>query len=201
MDGQAIGLAGTAAAFLMLATLNSGQAAATTFAAILIGVCAGLAFYNITPARLFLGDSGSQTLGFWLAGLGIIYTPARSVPQLSSWFVPILLMIVPILDTTLVTTSRLRSGLPFYRANLDHTYHRLVAMGVAPLHAVVIVLLASAMAGCLAFIALALPPVWANGIFAAAVLAGFAGILWLERGEGRRSGPAPPTDSRPAPQQ
>ena len=44
---------------------------------------AGLAFYNVTPARLFLGDSGSQLLGFWLAGLGIIYTPARSVPQLS----------------------------------------------------------------------------------------------------------------------
>jgi UDP-GlcNAc:undecaprenyl-phosphate GlcNAc-1-phosphate transferase len=136
-------------------------------------------------------------LGFWLASLGIIYMPAPSVPQLSSWFVPILLMIVPILDTTLVTTSRLRSGLPFYRANRDHTYHRLVAMGVAPMHAVVIVLLASAVAGCLAFIALALPPIWANSLFVAAVLAGFAAILWLERGEGGRSPPTSATNSRP----
>jgi UDP-GlcNAc:undecaprenyl-phosphate GlcNAc-1-phosphate transferase len=184
MDGQAIGLAGIAAFFLMLATMNGSQASSAAFAAILIGACAGLAYYNLTPARLFLGDSGSQLLGFWLAGLGIIYTPARSVPQLSSWFVPILLMIVPILDTTLVTTSRLRSGLPFYVANRDHTYHRLVALGVAPLHAVIIVLLASVAAGCLAFIALAMPPLWANAIFAATLVAGLVVIIWMERGAG-----------------
>jgi UDP-GlcNAc:undecaprenyl-phosphate GlcNAc-1-phosphate transferase len=183
MDGQAIGLAGLAASFLMLATMNSGQASSTTFAAILIGGCAGLAFYNITPARLFLGDSGSQLLGFWLAGLGIIYTPASTVPQLSSWFVPILLMLVPILDTTLVTTSRLRLGKPFYMASRDHTYHRLVAMGVEPLHAVVLILLASAVAGCLAFIALALPPLWANIVFFATLFAGCAGIVWLQAHE------------------
>jgi UDP-GlcNAc:undecaprenyl-phosphate GlcNAc-1-phosphate transferase len=184
MDGQAIGLAGIAALFLMLATMNGGQASSTAFAAILIGACAGLAYYNLTPARLFLGDSGSQLLGFWLAGLGIIYTPARSVPPLSSWFVPILLMLVPILDTTLVTSSRLRSGLPFYMANRDHTYHRLVALGVAPLHAVIVVLLASVVAGCLAFIALAMPPLWANVIFLGALVAGCMVILWMERGEG-----------------
>ncbi len=195
MDGQAIGLAGIAAAFLVLATLNSGQAGSTAFAAILIGVCAGLALYNITPARLFLGDSGSQLLGFWLAGLGIVYTPDPRVPQLSSWFVPILLMIVPILDTTLVTTSRLRHGLPFYRANRDHTYHRLVAMGVAPLHAVMIVLLASAMAGCLAFIALELPPIWANAVFAATVLVGLAAILWLQHREGREPDRPPASET------
>lgn len=184
MDGQAIGLAGIAALFLMLATMNVGEGGSAAFAAVLIGACAGLAYYNLTPARLFLGDSGSQLLGFWLAGLGILYTPARSVPPLSSWFVPILLMLVPILDTTLVTTSRLRSGLPFYMANRDHTYHRLVALGVAPLHAVVLVLLASVLTGCLAFIALAMPPVWANAIFFGALAAGFVAILWMERGEG-----------------
>lgn len=183
MDGQAIGLAGLAASFLMLATMNSGQASSTTFAAILIGGCAGLAFYNITPARLFLGDSGSQLLGFWLAGLGIIYTPASTVPQLSSWFVPILLMLVPILDTTLVTTARVRLGKPFYVASRDHTYHRLVAMGVEPLHAVLLILLASAVAGCLAFIALALPPLWANVVFLSTLLAGGAGIVWLQTHE------------------
>jgi UDP-GlcNAc:undecaprenyl-phosphate GlcNAc-1-phosphate transferase len=180
MDGQAIGLAGLAAAFLMLATMGGRQENSAAFAAILVGACAGLAFYNITPARLFLGDSGSQILGFWLAGLGIIFTPSPLIPQLSSWFVPILLMLVPILDTTLVTTSRLRSRRPFYVAGRDHTYHRLVAMGVEPMHAVLTILLASAAAGCLAFIALALPPVWANLVFLAALVAGCTAILWLQ---------------------
>lgn len=180
MDGQAIGLAGLAAAFLMLATMNSGQANSAAFAAIIVGACAGLAFYNITPARLFLGDSGSQLLGFWLAGLGIVFTPASSIPQLSSWFVPIMLMLVPILDTTLVTTSRLRSQRPFYVAGRDHTYHRLVALGISSSHAVLAILLASAAAGCLAFIALALPPLWANLVFFVTVLAGCGAVVWLQ---------------------
>jgi UDP-GlcNAc:undecaprenyl-phosphate GlcNAc-1-phosphate transferase len=181
MDGEAIGLAILTAGFLLLATINSGQTNLTVFSAILIGACAGLLYYNLTPARLFLGDSGSQLLGFWLAALGIIYTPSRTVPQLSSWFVPILLMIVPILDTTLVTISRLRAGVAFYQPNRDHTYHRLIALGVPPLHAVFLIHLVSTAAGCLAFIALELPPLWANSIFLAALLAGVAAILWLGR--------------------
>ena len=80
--------------------------------------------------------------------------------------------------------DELRSGLPFYMANRDHTYHRLVALGVAPLHAVVLVLLASVLTGCLAFIALAMPPLWANVIFVGALIVGIVTILWMEHGEG-----------------
>jgi len=179
MDGEAIGLAGLAAAFLMLATTNTGQESPAVFSALLIGACGGLLYHNVTPARLFLGDSGSQLLGFWLAALGIIFTPAQTVPQLSSWFVPILIMIVPILDTTMVTASRLRSRVPFYQGNRDHTYHRLVALGVPPLRAVLSTHVASAVAGCLAFIALELPPLWANCVFFVAVALGLAAVLWL----------------------
>lgn len=181
MDGEALGLAGLAAAFLMLATASTGQEGPAVLSAVLVGACGGLLYHNIAPARLFLGDSGSELLGFWLAALGIVFTPARSVPQLSSWFVPILVMIVPILDTTLVTLSRLRSRVPFYQGNRDHTYHRLTAMGIAPQRAILIIHLTSAAAGCLAFIALALPPLWANAIFAMAVTLGMAAVVWLAR--------------------
>ncbi len=181
MDAEALGLAGLAAAFLMLATANTGQEIPAILSATLVGTCGGLLYFNVTPARLFLGDSGSQLLGFWLAALGIIFTPARSVPQLSSWFVPILVMIVPILDTTLVTFSRLRSRVPFYQGNRDHTYHRLAALGISPQRAVLIIHLASAAAGCLAFIALGLPPLWANLVFAVVLVAGIIAMVWLGR--------------------
>ena len=181
MDGLALGLAGLAAAFFMLATLNVDQSNSVVLTAILVGTCAGLFYYNVTPARLFLGDSGSQLLGFWLAAIGIIFTPSPAVPQLSSWFVPIMLMIVPIFDTTLVTISRLRKRHPFYLAQRDHTYHRLVALGTTPLLAVFTVHLASTITSCLALIALTLPPLWANLLFLATLAAGLIGILWLER--------------------
>jgi UDP-GlcNAc:undecaprenyl-phosphate GlcNAc-1-phosphate transferase len=77
MDGLALGLAGLAAAFFMLATLNIDQSSLTVFTAILLGTCAGLFYYNVTPARLFLGDSGSQLLGFWLEPLESFSHPAR----------------------------------------------------------------------------------------------------------------------------
>ena len=67
----------------------------------LLGGCVGLFFYNMTPARLFLGDSGAQTLGFLLASVAILYTP-ENYPQASSWFLPILVLGVPIFDTCLV---------------------------------------------------------------------------------------------------
>ncbi len=181
MDGEALGLGCLAAAFLMLATAGTGQEGPAVLSAIVVGACAGLLYYNVTPAKLFLGDSGSQQLGFWLAALGIVFTPSRSVPQLSSWFVPILVMIVPILDTTMVTVSRFRSNVPFYQGNRDHTYHRLTALGVQPQRAVLIIHLASAAAGCLAFIALELPPLWANAVFGSSVLIGMAAIFWLGR--------------------
>lgn len=179
MDGLAVGLAIFASGFFLLATLDVNQLGLTIFAAILLGACAAVSYYNITPARLFLGDSGAQVLGFWLAALGIIYTPNRDVPQLSSWFVPILFMLVPIFDTTLVTVSRLRRRVPIYEARLDHTYHRIVAMGMPPLQAVFTIHLASVVCSCVALIALELPPLWANTVFVVMLLAAFAVLTWL----------------------
>ena len=179
MDGEALGLAGLAAGFLTLAMTSTGQDQPALFSAMVLGACGGLLYYNVTPARLFLGDSGSQLLGFWLAALGIVFTPARTVPPLSSWFVPILIMIVPILDTTLVTTSRLRLRLPIYRGNRDHTYHRLVALGFPPARAVLVTHLSSVLAGCLALIALQLAPPWANAVFFATLALGLAALWWL----------------------
>jgi UDP-GlcNAc:undecaprenyl-phosphate GlcNAc-1-phosphate transferase len=139
-----------------------------------------LYFFNITPAQLFLGDSGAQALGFFVAAAALAYTPV-GLPPATSWFVPILLLAIPIFDTTLVTVSRLRRKLPVYKAHLDHTYHRLVALGLSPLRAVLTIHLVAILIDCLAFVAMSLSPLKANILFGMILLAGGVVILFLEQ--------------------
>jgi UDP-GlcNAc:undecaprenyl-phosphate GlcNAc-1-phosphate transferase len=180
MDGLAPGLAGIAAAFFMLVTLDARQDALSYLSAILLGSSIAIIFFNIMPARIFLGDLGAQFLGFVLSGIAIAYTPP-GMPQPSSWFVPILLLGVPIFDTTLVIFSRLRRGKAIHEAGLDHTYHRLVRLGLPPSRAVFSLHLAAIILGCLAFLALPLPPLFANTIFALALLVGLSILVWLDQ--------------------
>ena len=179
MDGLAAALAGIAAAFFMLVTLNSNQPDVSRQSAILLGICIGLYFFNATPAKLFLGDAGAQMLGFILATLAIIYTPEDTF-QTSSWFVPILILGVPIFDTTLVVISRLHHKRPIYKSALDHTYHRLVTLGVESNRAVMAMHLTALSLGCLAFIALSLPPLYANTVFGMVLALGAVALLLLE---------------------
>lgn len=178
MDGLAAGLSAIASAFFMLVTIDAGQSSLSNLSAILLGSSIGIQFFNSLPARTFLGDSGSQYLGFILAAVGIAYTPP-GLPQPSSWFVPILLLSVPIFDTGLVVISRLHQKRPFYQAGLDHTYHRLVNLGLPPSRAVMAMHLSGILCGCLAFIALPMHPLWANLIFAVVVLIGLFIFFWF----------------------
>jgi UDP-GlcNAc:undecaprenyl-phosphate GlcNAc-1-phosphate transferase len=179
MDGLANGLACLAAAFFMLVTFDSGQGDLSVFSALLFGVCVGVYFFTFPPARFFLGDSGAQLLGFLLAGVAIAYTPLGFL-RIQSWYIPILLAGVPIFDTTLIVTSRLRRGRPIYRAGQDHTYHRLVKLGLDPNRAALTMQFAAGFLGCLAFITLSLTPLVANIVFANCIMAGFVGIALLD---------------------
>lgn len=174
MDGLAVGLGGVAATYFTLVSLETPQPDFSRLSAILIGICLGLYFFNTSPALLFLGDSGSQTLGFLLGGLAIIYLPGSSY-QLSSWLMPVMVLSIPLFDTGMVILSRLRRKKPVYLAGRDHTYHRLIAWGVLPGRAVLIMHGAALTLGGLGFICLNLPPLPANAIFAAAILTG----IWL----------------------
>jgi len=184
MDGLVIGLAAIASAFFMLVTVDADQISLSLLSAIVLGSSIGMMFFNALPARTFLGDSGAQFLGFVLAALAIAYTPP-GLPQPSSWFVPILLLSVPIFDTSLVIISRLKQRKAVYEAGLDHTYHRLVNLGLPTSRAVLTMHLSAIVSGCLAFMALPLVPLLANAIFISALLAGFLLLLWLENKEPR----------------
>ncbi|MBI3162904.1 MAG: undecaprenyl/decaprenyl-phosphate alpha-N-acetylglucosaminyl 1-phosphate transferase [Chloroflexi bacterium] len=179
MDGLAAGLGGITATSLMLGAIHGGQDSLALLSAVVLGACIGVFYFNFSLSRLFLGDSGAQLLGFVLAAIAIVYTPPH-LPQGSSWFVPILLFSVPIFDTTLVTLSRMRKKLPVYKASRDHTYHRLVGMGMPPLRAVLAMHFAAIVIDCLAFIALSLSPLWANLIFGLILLFGVFAFYKLE---------------------
>jgi UDP-GlcNAc:undecaprenyl-phosphate GlcNAc-1-phosphate transferase len=180
MDGLAVGVSGIAVAFLILVTLGSTQTSLLQLLTLIIGTCVGLFFYNMMPARFFLGDSGAQTLGFLLATVGILFTP-EDFPQASSWFLPILILGVPIFDTSLVVFSRWRRGLPVYRAGRDHTYHRLTSLGLDSTHAVAVMHISAIVLGCIAFIALNLDPFYSNFLFGLVLAAGLAAFLLLDR--------------------
>ena len=184
MDGLAIGLAAIASAFFMLVTVDAGQPTLSLLSAIILGSSIGILYFNTLPAHTFLGDSGAQFIGFLLAALGIAYTPP-GLPQPSSWFVPILLLSVPSFDTSLVIISRLKQRKAVYQAGLDHTYHRLVNLGLPSSRAVLTMHLSAIVSGCLAFMALPLPPLWANAIFVSALLVGLFLLFWLEKKEHR----------------
>jgi UDP-GlcNAc:undecaprenyl-phosphate GlcNAc-1-phosphate transferase len=182
MDGLAVGLAGIASAFFMLVTLDSAQPELAFLSAAFMGTMIGCFFYNAPPARMFLGDSGSLTLGFALAAIGIAYTPAQAgLPQGVSWFAPIIVLGVPIFDMALVVVSRLRKRRPIYLANTDHVYHRLVRFGFKPNRAVAAMHVTAILLGLIAFIALDMGVFVANVFFLVVVFIGLVILFMFEK--------------------
>ncbi len=164
MDGLATGLGVVFFGFISAASMISSQPAMTLLGMSLFGICITLYFLNSTPAHFFLGDSGSQLLGFLSASLALIYAPDNLNP-LSTWFVPILLLFLPIFDTTMVVFSRLYHRQPVYKANMDHLYHRLMSLKISPARSVMSVHLASIILGCIAFLVMYTEPILSNGVF------------------------------------
>jgi UDP-GlcNAc:undecaprenyl-phosphate GlcNAc-1-phosphate transferase len=181
MDGLSGGVATVVCTFFLLLAIISRQYLVASLSAALLGACLGFLYYNFNPASIFMGDSGSLFIGFILAVLGIkLRFPANTV--VVTWMIPVVLLGVPIFDTTLVVVSRLRRGLnPFATPGRDHVSHRLVAMGYTHREAVLILYLICCALGVLAMF-LVHAGVWeayvALGVMAAAALWG----LWrLER--------------------
>ncbi len=96
---------------------------------ILAGSMAAFLVYNFKPASIFMGDNGSLPIGFSLSMLAMLYTQNGTGNRISAYAVPVMVLMVPILDTTLVTLIRLLSGRKASTGGRDHTSHRLVLMG------------------------------------------------------------------------
>ena len=130
MDGLAGGISLITACVLGYFFWRAGNTSFLWVSLALAGSVLGFLFFNFPPARIFMGDSGSLFLGFTLAVLAI-----AQQQQASDVFavvgVPTLLFLLPILDTTLVTFTRLLRGQSPIRGGRDHTSHRLIAFGLS----------------------------------------------------------------------
>jgi UDP-GlcNAc:undecaprenyl-phosphate GlcNAc-1-phosphate transferase len=135
MDGlcTGIGLIATASlAALFYGPSPEAFQVSLTFA----GALAGFLLYNFNPAKIFMGDCGSLVIGFSIAVLALYFSTISPSPPLAAVMVPPLVLLVPILDTSLVTAIRLLSGRKASTGGRDHTSHRLVLMGFSERKAV-----------------------------------------------------------------
>ena len=147
MDGLAATLAAIAFAFFAVdAVTVHPNDASLAFALAGSLACIGFLPFNLRwrkRALVFMGDSGSQMLGFALAALGLTSSWRVAGTTVATLILPVLVLAVPILDTTLVTVARLADGRPIYQGGRDHSSHRLVRLGLPERHAVALLALIS----------------------------------------------------------
>ena len=138
MDGLSAGVAAIAACFLAINFVLNEQHAEAAILFAFAAALAGFLVYNRNPASIFMGDCGSMFVGFFLAACALLNGSAggRSRSVLAVLAVPVLVLVVPIFDTTLVTVMRKMAGRAASQGGRDHTSHRLVALGLSEKRAV-----------------------------------------------------------------
>ena len=135
LDGLAAGVCAISGFTFAVIDLSLGRIGAAVLAAIVCGACLGFLHHNFYPARIFMGDSGALLLGFTLATVsvqGLLKTAA-----LATLVLPLLVLAVPVLDTSFVVAKRLRSRQPIYVADARHLHHRFMRIGFSEPRAVV----------------------------------------------------------------
>lgn len=137
MDGLASGIGLIAAGGIVASGADTLAPGVSVFALALVGALAGFLVFNFQPATIFMGDSGSLFIGMSLALL-VLAPDASDMGIIEVIAVPTLILLIPIVDTTLVTISRKLSGRAASAGGTDHLSHRLVALGYSERRAVAI---------------------------------------------------------------
>jgi UDP-GlcNAc:undecaprenyl-phosphate GlcNAc-1-phosphate transferase len=180
MDGLCAGVAAIAALFFTIAANQGGQVMVRTLGAAVLGAALGFLGWNFKPAKIFMGDGGAMLLGFLMATLGLKLRPETGDSQ-AGWLIPVLILGVPIFDTTLVSISRARRGLiPFTSPGKDHTAHRLSNLGLGQRGAVLVLYALGGFFGCVAILIPLLSPAKAFGLAAVVGLCSLVAIYFLE---------------------
>lgn len=135
LDGLAAGVCAIAGSTYAILALSLGKADPAILSAIVAGACLGFLRHNFFPARIFMGDSGALCLGFILASVsiqGLLKTASTVVLLL-----PLLILAVPIIDTSFVVARRLKHNRPIYAADRSHLHHRFLNIGFSQRRAAV----------------------------------------------------------------
>ena len=172
LDGGAAGTVAASSIGIFIIAFGEGQELISALAVLTAGATCGFLIWNKAPAKIYMGDAGALFLGLILATLTIRVDPGIT-PNWQSIAIPVILLAIPILDTTVAVISRIYRGISPLEGGKDHLSHRLVRIGVKPYNVAIILWIASAVS---AFIAVAVYSYagTTGGIF----VFGF-GTIWL----------------------
>jgi UDP-GlcNAc:undecaprenyl-phosphate GlcNAc-1-phosphate transferase len=199
MDGLCAGVAAVASFFIAILAILNGQVLVGTLAAAVIGAALGFLRWNFSPARIFMGDGGAMFLGFLVATL-LLKLRVSAASQTATWLAPVLIVGVPVLDTTLVCVSRLGRGLiPFASPGKDHTGHRLANCGLGTRGSVLLMYAAATGFGLLAVVCTRLGPGQVARLGTLLVLALLGAIAVLEYLPFERQGAEAKLSAQPTP--
>lgn len=150
LDGLAVGVSAIACMTMLAVSLLIGEVPIAILLAILAGACVGFMPFNLNPASIFMGDTGSTFLGFMLATLSI--QGMFKVYAIISFAVPFLILGLPIFDTAFAFTRRILSGRSPFSPDRGHVHHRLIDMGFNQKQTVAILYIISTILGLLAVV-------------------------------------------------
>jgi UDP-GlcNAc:undecaprenyl-phosphate GlcNAc-1-phosphate transferase len=151
MDGLAATLAVVSCAYFAIDAMTEHENETVLALALALGLaCGGFLPFNLRPQRgaaVFMGDSGSQVIGFGLASLALAASWTVAGTTVATILLPLLVLAIPILDTTLVTIARLVEKRPVTQGGRDHTSHRLVYYGLSETKAVLLLAIVASAIG------------------------------------------------------
>jgi UDP-GlcNAc:undecaprenyl-phosphate GlcNAc-1-phosphate transferase len=168
LDGGASGTVAVISIFLFAIAFDHGQSLVSALAVVTAGATLGFLIWNKTPAKIYMGDAGALFLGIIIAVLTIRLDPEVG-PRSRALAIPLLLMAVPILDTTTVVVSRLSRGISPFTGGRDHLSHRLMRKGLGRKTTAYVLWAMAAAFGSVAFFAccvetsLAIPAIYVAG--------------------------------------
>ncbi len=146
LDGGAAGTVAITAISLTYLAITGDQYFIAALSIVVAGSTLGFLIWNRNPARIYMGDAGALFLGVLIATLTVRFNPSTD-NLISSFAIPILLLAIPILDTTVAVFSRLRRGVTPFQGGKDHLSHRLVRYGLSRKVAAITLWLLSALYG------------------------------------------------------
>ena len=130
LDGGAAGTVAITAISLTYLAITGDQYFIAALSIVVAGSTLGFLIWNRAPARIYMGDAGALFLGLLIATLTVRFKPSTD-NSVSSFAIPVLLLAIPILDTTVAVFSRLRRKVSPFQGGKDHLSHRLVRAGLS----------------------------------------------------------------------
>ena len=145
LDGLAVGVSAISSLTMLVVSLFVSEPVVSLLLAILTGACLGFMPYNLNPAKIFMGDVGSQLLGFVLSTVSIL--GLFKMHTIITFLVPLLALALPLADTTFAFFRRILRGQSPFHPDRGHLHHRLLALGLSQKQAVAVMYGISAILG------------------------------------------------------